>query len=292
MLTRVSIVAAPWPRPGQAVRCSGQAPHTATGVASTRLTHGQPLNCTAGTMASTMTATASGTQTASRRPSARAASSAAGSSGPVSGAGDLGRVPAGFDHADQFGGLTAAHAREVGAPGGVVDARGHPVELVQPPFDPRRARTAAHPAHDQLGPDARARAPVSPVRMSLIGRSGSPGPSGPHGPPMFIEPPVPPPPPPLPSRRRVRRPADVPDEGEPTVTGPRCAPAAYAPMKITASRSRNPHSFAAGLTGTSPSSRCTRVTVAGYRRCCRPSCQALCCQTARTRPITGNAGHW
>ena len=71
MPTRVSIVAVPCPRPAQAARCSGQAPHTATGPASTRLTHGQPLNCTAGTMASPMTATASGTQMASRRPRAR-----------------------------------------------------------------------------------------------------------------------------------------------------------------------------------------------------------------------------
>ena len=86
MLTRVSIVAVPWPRPVQAARCSGQAPHTATGAASTRLTHGQPLNCTAGTMASTMTATASGTQMASRRPRARAAGSGPASSGSGAGA--------------------------------------------------------------------------------------------------------------------------------------------------------------------------------------------------------------
>ena len=47
---------------------------------------------------------------------------------------------------------------------------------------------------------------------------------------------------------------EVPDEAGPTVTGPSCAPAAYALMKITASSSRKPHSFAAGLTGSSPSS--------------------------------------
>jgi hypothetical protein len=41
---------------------------------------------------------------------------------------------------------------------------------------------------------------------------------------------------------------------EPTVTGPRCAPAAYAPRKIATSSSRKPHSFAAGVTGPSPSS--------------------------------------
>ena len=87
MLTSVSIVAAPWPRPAQAARCSGQAPQTATGVASTRLTHGQPVNSRTGIMASAMTAAASGTQTASRSPSARAAFAAARSCGPVSGAG-------------------------------------------------------------------------------------------------------------------------------------------------------------------------------------------------------------
>jgi len=74
---------------------------------------------------------------------------------------------------------------------------------------------------------------------------------------MFIEPPVPPPP-------GFAGPGlDVPDEDEPTVTGPRWAPAAYAPMKITASRSRKPHSFAAGLTGTSPPS----LLHTGDRRC-------------------------
>ena len=234
MLTRVSIVAAPWPRPAQAARCSGQAPHTATGAASTRLTHGQPLNCTAGTMASTMTATASGTQTASRRPSARAAWSAAVLRPGLRG-GRLGRVPAGLDHADQLGGFAPAHAREVGAPGGVVDAGRHPVQLVQPPLDPRRARTAAHPAHDQLGlagrrsrcprrlPRSACRSWPAHVHRPAAARAGRPGARGP-------------------GRR------------EPTVTGPRCAPAAYAPMKITASSSRKPHSFAAGLTGSSPSS--------------------------------------
>ena len=79
-LTSVSIVAAPWPSPYHAARCSGHAPHTATGAASSRLTHCQPVNCAAGTMASTMTAAASGTQTASRHASARAAGSAGGAS--------------------------------------------------------------------------------------------------------------------------------------------------------------------------------------------------------------------
>ena len=60
----MSIVAAPWPSPASAARCSGQAPQTATGTASSRLTHCQPVNCSAGTIANTITATASGTQTA------------------------------------------------------------------------------------------------------------------------------------------------------------------------------------------------------------------------------------
>ena len=47
-LTSVSIVAAPWPSPYHAARCSGQAPHTATGAASARLTHCQPVNCADG----------------------------------------------------------------------------------------------------------------------------------------------------------------------------------------------------------------------------------------------------
>ena len=86
MLTRVSIVAVPCPRPAHAARCSGHAPHTATGEARTRLTHGQPLNCTAGTMASTMTATASGTQMASRRPRAWVTGSGPGPAGSGAGA--------------------------------------------------------------------------------------------------------------------------------------------------------------------------------------------------------------
>ena len=80
-LTRVSMVAAPWPRPYQAARCSGQAPQVATGAASSRLTHCQPGNCAAGTMDSTMTATASGTHTTSRRASARVSASGCGPSG-------------------------------------------------------------------------------------------------------------------------------------------------------------------------------------------------------------------
>ena len=80
-LTRVSMVAAPWPRPYQAARCSGHAPQVATGAASSRLTHCQPVNCAAGTIDSTMTATANGTQTASRRASARVPGSGRGPSG-------------------------------------------------------------------------------------------------------------------------------------------------------------------------------------------------------------------
>ncbi len=107
MLTSVSMVAAPWPRPAQAVRCSGHAPQTATGAASSRLTQGQPVNWAAGTMASTITARASGTHTASRRPSARvSASGAPGSTG--SGAG-RGAVTDRFDDPDQLAGFAAAH---------------------------------------------------------------------------------------------------------------------------------------------------------------------------------------
>ena len=67
-LTSVSIVAAAWPRPASAALCSGQAPHPATGAASSRLTHCQPVNWAVGIIASATTAAASGTQTASRRP--------------------------------------------------------------------------------------------------------------------------------------------------------------------------------------------------------------------------------
>src|SRR5208337_1582354 len=86
-LTRVSIVAAPWPSPYHAARCSGQAPHTATGAASARLTHCQPVNCADGTMASTMTAAVSGTQTASRPASARDSGSAWGAPSMAGGTG-------------------------------------------------------------------------------------------------------------------------------------------------------------------------------------------------------------
>ena len=86
-LTRVSMVAAPWPRPYQAARYSGQAPQVATGAASSRLTHCQPGNCAAGTIDSTMTATASGAQTASRRASARVCGSVPGAPSGDGGAG-------------------------------------------------------------------------------------------------------------------------------------------------------------------------------------------------------------
>ncbi len=75
-LTRVSIVAAPWPSPASAVRCSGRAPQPATGAASSRLTHCQPLNCADGTIARAITPAASGTHTASRRPRSLATGSA------------------------------------------------------------------------------------------------------------------------------------------------------------------------------------------------------------------------
>ena len=52
----MSIVAAPWPSPASAARCSGQAPQPATGAVSSRLTHCQPVNCNAGTIDSTITA--------------------------------------------------------------------------------------------------------------------------------------------------------------------------------------------------------------------------------------------
>ena len=82
----MSMVAAPWPSPASAARCSGQAPQTATGAVSSRLTHCQPLNCRAGTIDSTITTAASGTHTASRRPSSRAC----GSTGWPSSAGGAG----------------------------------------------------------------------------------------------------------------------------------------------------------------------------------------------------------
>src|SRR4029077_822456 len=66
-LTSVSMVAAPCPTPRAAAWCSGQAPQPATGAVSSRLTHCQPVNWNAGTMASTITTAASGAQTASLR---------------------------------------------------------------------------------------------------------------------------------------------------------------------------------------------------------------------------------
>ena len=87
-LTRVSMVAAPWPRPYQAARYSGQAPQVATGAASSRLAHCQPGNCAARTIDRTMTATASGAHSASRRASAPVCGSAPGG---LSGDGGAGR---------------------------------------------------------------------------------------------------------------------------------------------------------------------------------------------------------
>ena len=64
---------------------------------------------------------------------------------------------------------------------------------------------------------------------------------------MFIDPPPPPPPFGFPPGLLLH------GRCESTVTGPRCAPAAYAQTKITTSSSRKPHSFVAWLTGPSPS---------------------------------------
>ena len=104
-------MAAPWPSPYHAARCSGQAPHTATGAASSRLTHCQPVNCAAGTMASTMTAAASGTQTASRQRQRPGRRVAAASSGARRGR-QFGRVAGRLDHADELAGVTAAQMME------------------------------------------------------------------------------------------------------------------------------------------------------------------------------------
>ena len=90
------MVAVPWPSPCQAARWNGQAPQTATGPASSRLTHCQPGNCAAGTMAMTITATASGPHTASRRPSAAARPGSRPGSGPP---GRHGGVAGGLDDA-------------------------------------------------------------------------------------------------------------------------------------------------------------------------------------------------
>ena len=109
-LTSVSIVAAAWPRPSQAARCSGHAPQIATGAASSRLTHCQPVNCAAGTMASTMTAAASGMQTTSRQPRARATGSEGGLLAGRGRHGQLGGVAGRGDDADQLAGVTAAQA--------------------------------------------------------------------------------------------------------------------------------------------------------------------------------------
>jgi hypothetical protein len=62
----VSMVAAPCRTPASAARWNGHAPHTATGDASARLTHGQPGNCHAGTIPSTTTGTARASDTGSR----------------------------------------------------------------------------------------------------------------------------------------------------------------------------------------------------------------------------------
>ena len=81
-LTSVSMVALACRRLAQAAWCSGHAPQDATGRARARLTHCQPRNCAAGTIARTTTPAASGTQTASRQPSLRAREPVSGASAP------------------------------------------------------------------------------------------------------------------------------------------------------------------------------------------------------------------
>ena len=81
-LTSVSMVALACRRLAHAASYSGRAPQEATGSARARLTHCQPRNCAAGTIASTTTLAARGTQAARRQPSARVRDPVASSSAP------------------------------------------------------------------------------------------------------------------------------------------------------------------------------------------------------------------
>ena len=68
------MVAVPWRRLVAAARCSGHAPQTTAGAASTSASHSQPGNWSAGTMESTITGTASAVTTRRRSRRARVGS--------------------------------------------------------------------------------------------------------------------------------------------------------------------------------------------------------------------------
>src|SRR5918997_801699 len=108
----VSIVAAPCLRLAQAALWNGQAPQSTTGVARLSDSHCQLSNCSAGTIAMNST---------------------------------------GIDGADELlGGDRARIELDAGLLGGVVDRRGHAVELVELALDAVRARGAGHARDRQL----------------------------------------------------------------------------------------------------------------------------------------------
>ena len=67
---RVSIVAAPWRRLSQAARWNGQPPHSTTGVASSRASHCQWSNWSAGIIDTSSTGSDRAADTTRRRRSA------------------------------------------------------------------------------------------------------------------------------------------------------------------------------------------------------------------------------
>ena len=117
------MVVAPWRRLVQAARWKGQAPQTTTGVARTSETHCQPVNCSAGTIASSTTGTVSSGR--DDQPAAQGGQLVARRSVPGSAGirlGQRGGVPAGRDGGEQVVGAERRGVAHGGLLGGVVDA--------------------------------------------------------------------------------------------------------------------------------------------------------------------------
>ena len=149
----VSIVAAPCLRFAHAALWNGQAPHSTTGVARFSASHCQLSNCSAGTIEMSSTGSDSSAERMSRWRSGAVASCSA---SRRAGVGRVGRrqdrlVAGGLDGADELlGGDRARVELDPGLLGGVVDGRGHAVELVELALDAVRARGARHARDGQL----------------------------------------------------------------------------------------------------------------------------------------------
>ena len=127
-------------------------PTTTTGVASARASHCQLSNCRAGTIDNSTTGIDSSAEISTRLRSESASpwSCSSWSSCSCPWPSRAGGVAGGLDLGDEVVDRHAGRRLHPGLLGGEVDRRRHPVELVEPLLDPRRARRARHPLDPQV----------------------------------------------------------------------------------------------------------------------------------------------